>query len=264
MPDRIATFSALNELPTSVAIVDSLGTIVAVNKAWKSFGLQNGLRTPRFGIGVNYLQQWQSDEPQLRDLAQNLNALLRGDLHLLTFVYPCHSEVQQRWFFLVGVPISLDEAAGAALVHVNISDLLPPLMGEEPTPSELKKTEDIRLAINGATVGRVIESTTSELLSAEMASLFTGSSHSLPPGRGLTRKSHARTIRSRIHLTKRQMQILILLGKGKSNKEIARTLLRSPNTVKLHVSAILKRLKLKSRTEAALLFTETQNRTIAN
>ena len=42
-------------------------------------------------------------------------------------------------------------------------------------------------------------------------------------------------------------------GKGKTNAEIARALFRSPNTIKLHVSAILKNLDLQNRTQAALL-----------
>jgi DNA-binding NarL/FixJ family response regulator len=58
---------------------------------------------------------------------------------------------------------------------------------------------------------------------------------------------------SRARLSKRQLEVLKLLGEGRTNAEIARTLFRSPNTIKLHVSAILHRLKLKSRTQAALL-----------
>ena len=56
-----------------------------------------------------------------------------------------------------------------------------------------------------------------------------------------------------MRLTKRQQEILRLLGEGKTNPEIARALFRSPNTIKLHVSAILKNLDLQNRTQAALL-----------
>jgi FixJ family two-component response regulator len=49
-----------------------------------------------------------------------------------------------------------------------------------------------------------------------------------------------------------------LLGEGKTNKQIAEALFRSPNTVKLHVSAILRELNLKSRTQAALLASRLQ------
>jgi DNA-binding CsgD family transcriptional regulator len=58
---------------------------------------------------------------------------------------------------------------------------------------------------------------------------------------------------ARAQLTKRQMDVLRLLGEGKTNQEIAESLFRSPHTIKLHVSAILERLNLKSRTQAALL-----------
>jgi DNA-binding NarL/FixJ family response regulator len=57
-------------------------------------------------------------------------------------------------------------------------------------------------------------------------------------------------------LSRRQLEVLRLLGEGKSNKEIARTLGRSPNTIKLHVSAILRQLRFKNRTEAAVVASE--------
>jgi DNA-binding NarL/FixJ family response regulator len=56
------------------------------------------------------------------------------------------------------------------------------------------------------------------------------------------------------------MEVLRLLGEGKTNKEMARELFLSPNTVKLHVSAILQRLKVRSRTQAALLSSELDNK----
>jgi DNA-binding NarL/FixJ family response regulator len=54
-------------------------------------------------------------------------------------------------------------------------------------------------------------------------------------------------------LTRRQRDVFALLGEGKTNLEIAEALAVSPNTVKLHVSAILRRLELDSRTQAALM-----------
>jgi len=63
----------------------------------------------------------------------------------------------------------------------------------------------------------------------------------------------AEPIDPRTKLSKRQLEVLRLLGEGKTNAEIAKALFRSPHTVKLHVSAILRQLNLKSRTQAALL-----------
>jgi len=53
-------------------------------------------------------------------------------------------------------------------------------------------------------------------------------------------------------LTERETEVLRLLAQGKSNKEIARALDIAEQTVKTHVSHILDKLGLPSRTQAAL------------
>ena len=53
-------------------------------------------------------------------------------------------------------------------------------------------------------------------------------------------------------LTARELEILRLLGAGKSNKEIAADLQISERTARTHVSNILGKLDLTSRTQAAL------------
>jgi len=57
-------------------------------------------------------------------------------------------------------------------------------------------------------------------------------------------------------LTPREREILCLLAEGQSNKVIARNLGISDGTVKLHVKAILRKLKVHSRVEAAVLAVE--------
>ena len=54
-------------------------------------------------------------------------------------------------------------------------------------------------------------------------------------------------------ITHRQMDILKGVTKGRSNKQIARDLNLSENTVKVHVSAMLKALGLTNRTQAGIL-----------
>lgn len=54
-------------------------------------------------------------------------------------------------------------------------------------------------------------------------------------------------------LTQRQIDVLTLLSEGKSNKEIARDLDISPFTVRLHVSATLRTLKVELRSGAAAI-----------
>ena len=57
-------------------------------------------------------------------------------------------------------------------------------------------------------------------------------------------------------LTPREREILCLLAEGQSNKLIARNLGISDGTVKLHVKAILRKLGIHSRVEAAVLAVE--------
>lgn len=54
-----------------------------------------------------------------------------------------------------------------------------------------------------------------------------------------------------ISLTARQKEILILISKGKANKEIANILGIADNTVRVHISAIFQIMKVNNRTEAA-------------
>ena len=57
-------------------------------------------------------------------------------------------------------------------------------------------------------------------------------------------------------LTERQVEVLALMTQGKSNKAIGRVLALAEPTVKNHVAAILKALKVKNRTEAAMAVVE--------
>ena len=54
-------------------------------------------------------------------------------------------------------------------------------------------------------------------------------------------------------ITDRQFDILSCISRGHSNKQIARELELSENTVKVHVSAMLKSLGLSNRTQAGIL-----------
>lgn len=53
-------------------------------------------------------------------------------------------------------------------------------------------------------------------------------------------------------LTEREQEVLRLIALGQSNREIAAHLFLSETTVKTHVANILQKLKVKSRTQAAL------------
>jgi two-component system nitrate/nitrite response regulator NarL len=72
-------------------------------------------------------------------------------------------------------------------------------------------------------------------------------------GDSVTAPHNRRTVAD---LTPRESEILCLLAEGQSNKLIARNLGISDGTVKLHVKAILRKLDVHSRVEAAVIAVE--------
>lgn len=66
------------------------------------------------------------------------------------------------------------------------------------------------------------------------------------------RETHSAEERDIEHLTRRERDILKLIAQGMTNKEIARKLSITDSTVKVHVKHLLKKMKLKSRVEAAV------------
>jgi DNA-binding NarL/FixJ family response regulator len=63
-----------------------------------------------------------------------------------------------------------------------------------------------------------------------------------------------REVGGRIQLTQKQREVMLLLLNGLSNKEIARQLSLSPETVKTHLREIFTRMNVRNRTQAVSLF----------
>ena len=73
---------------------------------------------------------------------------------------------------------------------------------------------------------------------------------------GQTNEPPRRSVAPLSELTPREMEILSHVAEGQSNKMIARALNITDGTVKLHVKAILRKLRVHSRVEAAVIAVE--------
>jgi DNA-binding CsgD family transcriptional regulator len=243
-------FGVPQALPVSVAIIDPAGKIVGVNDAWQDFGRRNGLRIANFGVGESYLHYCESDSHASLRLEEDLRDLLAGKLDLLTRIYPCHSPTEERWFFLIGLRLSSHGRSGAALLHVNLTPFLRCETPSKASHADIEPTKTLDL------VARSIENSSLEALASQLTAMLAGGRQT--PS-GSSPQVDAERILAQAHLSKRQLQILGLLAEGKTNAEIARALLRSPNTIKIHVSKILRQLNVKSRTQAALFAAKLSN-----
>jgi DNA-binding NarL/FixJ family response regulator len=103
-------------------------------------------------------------------------------------------------------------------------------------------------AVRAGAAGYVYKDIDPPALAAAIRSVHAGHVLLHPDvARLLTRDAHPAT-----DLTTREREVLAELARGRSNREIARTLSLSEKTVKTHVSAILSKLGVQDRTQAAL------------
>jgi len=99
--------------------------------------------------------------------------------------------------------------------------------------------------------GFIPKSVTPEQLAEALRSLLAGNEW-WPPAPA-TRGADGFVEQGLERLSKQEMRILLYLKEGRLNKQIAEDLGISESTVKAHVSAILHKLGLNSRTQAAVL-----------
>ena len=240
---------ALKQLPVNLAVLDTRGVIIEVNEAWKKFARDNGLRTPNFGIGTNYLNVCRSGSGE--ELAENLERLIAAHLDLINLVYSCDSPTEARWFSLIALRLPFNGLVRVAVLHINISDLVRNPFGASFALTTNAHTRDRLLETRIA--ASAVHSSVDRSLKSQLNKALSDRSLRSPTNAIRRQATSVDPIRATKGLTKRQQEVFLLLGKGKTNVEIAKALLRSPNTIKLHVSAILKTLDVQNRTQAALL-----------
>jgi PAS domain-containing protein len=108
----------LDALPAHVALLDSQGTIIAVNRAWREFARLN-LLGGNAGVGENYLavceRSFRSGVPEVEGISVGIRDVLTGHCELFEQEYSCHSPDEQRCFRLTVSAIRGEGPAGAVV-----------------------------------------------------------------------------------------------------------------------------------------------------
>jgi two-component system NarL family response regulator len=134
---------------------------------------------------------------------------------------------------------------------MNGIDVLRALTRSAATPrvivlTSFEKDEDIYRAVQAGAQGYLLKDTSQREMVDAIASVHSGKRY-IP--RHIAARLADRMMRS--NLTGRETEILEMLAKGLTNKEIGRALEISDNTVRNHVISIISKLEVSDRTEAA-------------
>ena len=116
----------------------------------------------------------------------------------------------------------------------------------------------IRRAQQFGAAGFIPKSAPAEDIARAIAAVLDGGSW-FPPMAAERSEADAELAARLAQLTPQQFRVLLCLADGLLNKQIAHELGLAENTVKVHVTAILKKLECYSRTQAAVLVKSLEN-----
>jgi DNA-binding NarL/FixJ family response regulator len=110
----------------------------------------------------------------------------------------------------------------------------------------------VRGALEAGAAGYLLKDADADEVAQAIRAAVAGQMHLDPTVARLLADSVRGADRPGEDLTRREREVLGLVAQGASNREIADTLVVSERTARTHVSAILRKLGLVSRTQAAL------------
>lgn len=214
------------------------------------------------------------NDSALRIVIADDHALVRGGLAMLIEMAAPESEVLQA--------NSLGQVAkilsGEDLVDLLLLDLMMPGMDGDQGIKKVRQTfpdipivivsvhediDSIRRSLSAGAMGYIPKTSTPSVTVSAIKLILDGGIYIPPHILNTTNESQTRILSETEStsgpLTRRQQEVIKLIEAGKSNNAIADELGLSTGTVKMHVSAIFKKLDAANRTEAVALFSKLKN-----
>ncbi len=115
----------LNSLTAHICVLDTDGTIIAINRAWTEFGLDNGGRAEALNEGENYFSACeravnQDGVEEAAAAVAGIKEVLDGQSGEFEMEYDCHSPDEKRWFLMRVTPLNF-LGHKAVVSHINIT-----------------------------------------------------------------------------------------------------------------------------------------------
>jgi DNA-binding NarL/FixJ family response regulator len=152
-----------------------------------------------------------------------------------------------------------------ALPGVDGLSVLPKMRHRMPTVpivvlSGIDKLQIVHKAISAGAAGFISKASNSVAMKNALSLVLSGEIYFPPALVGLDdiagETTQASPRQSDSNLTQRQLEVLELLSHGLPNKSIANRLDLTEGTIKLHITAILRKLRVRNRTEAVRVATQ--------
>lgn len=119
--------------------------------------------------------------------------------------------------------------------------------------TSFKESNLIKGALDAGAIGYLIKTITADELAQAIRSAHEGQATLSPEATQVLVRTANHPSAQGLDLTERERQVLALMIEGLNNTQIAGKLKVSPSTIKSHVSNILAKLRVSSRTEAVTL-----------
>jgi DNA-binding NarL/FixJ family response regulator len=186
----------------------------------------------------------------LKELAADATVLEASDCRQAMRLIEAHSDLR-----LILLDLNLPDRDGFAVLadlrkhYATISVVV---------LSALHDRDSVLRALDLGALGFIPKSSPREVMVNALRLVFSGGTYIPPEALVRAEAKEAQPARGRpaspvdLGLTERQVEVLALMMQGKSNKVISRVLDVAEATVKHHITAILKALKVTNRTEAVI------------